>query len=167
MNVTVESLAPCRKLLRVEIDADSVNSAYDKAVADFQKQAKLPGFRPGKAPKDMVLKRFEKEIEDEAKRKLMGDSYRAAIKEHKLEVVGYPDIEEIQFGNGQALQFAATVETAPEFQLPEYKGLPAKKEARTVTDEDMNRALDALRQQQVKFNTVDRPAQTGDIAVVS
>jgi trigger factor len=94
----------------------------------------LPGFRPGKAPRAMVLKKYEADIKDEVKRKLIGDSYRKALDEKKIAVIGYPDIEEIQFGRGQALQFAATIETAPEFQLPEYKGLPAKREIKSVTD---------------------------------
>ena len=117
MNVTVENLGPCKKLLRFDIDVATVSAAFDSIAKDYQKQASLPGFRPGKAPKDMVLKRYEKEIEDEAKRKLLGDSYRNAIKEHKIEVVGYPDIEEIQFSRGQVLQFAATVEIQPEFKI--------------------------------------------------
>src|ERR1019366_5198459 len=85
----------------------------------------------------------------------------------KIGVLGYPDIEEIQFGKGQPLLFAATVETSPEFELPDYKGLPARQEARTVTEEDMTRAFDTLRQQQLSFNTVARPAQANDIAVVN
>jgi trigger factor len=89
------------------------------------------------------------------------------LEEQKLDVLGYPDIEEIQFGRGQALQFAATLETAPEFELPEYRGMPVKREIRTVSDEDVARAVDALRQQQLSFKTVERPAQTGDIAVVN
>src|SRR5690349_11971841 len=115
----------------------------------------------------MVIRKYEKDISDEVKRKLIGDSYKKAVDEKKLDVLGYPDIEEIQFGRGQTLQFAATIETAPEFELPEYKGLPVKKEARTVANDDIERAIDALRQQQVNFETVDRPAQTGDIAVVN
>jgi trigger factor len=82
-------------------------------------------------------------------------------------VVGNPDIEEIQFARGQALQFAATVETAPDFQLPEYKGLPVKRETSTVTDADLERAINMLRERQVKFVTVQRPAATGDVAVVN
>ncbi len=101
MNVTIENLAPCKKLLRVEIET------------------------------------------------------------------GYPDIEEIQFGRGQALQFAATVETAPDFQLPEYKGLPVKRETTSVADEDVDRALNLLRERQISFQTVDRPAASGDVAVVN
>ncbi|HET7625381.1 MAG TPA: trigger factor, partial [Verrucomicrobiae bacterium] len=120
-----------------------------------------------KAPRDMVLRKYEKDIEDEVKKKLISDSYREAMKEQKLAVLGYPDIEEIQFGRGQALQFAATIETAPEFELPEYKGIPAKREIRSVTDADMERALDALRQQQLDYKTVERPAQAGDIVVVN
>jgi trigger factor len=167
VNVSVENLAPCKKLVRVEVEAQQVDDTFNTITKDFQRQANLPGFRPGKAPRDMVLRKYEKEINDEAKRKLISDSYRKAVDEKKLEVVGYPDIEEIQFGRGQILQFAATVETAPEFEVPEYKGLAVKKEARKVTDEDVEKAIDALRQQQLNFKTVERPTQTGDIAVVN
>lgn len=167
MNITVENLAPCKKLLRVELDAKSVDEAFEAVTKDFQKQAALPGFRPGKAPRALVLKKYETDIKDEVKRKLIGDHYRKALDEKKLHVIGYPDIEEIQFGRGQNLQFAATVETAPEFQLPEYKGLPAKREIKSVTDADVERALGLLAQQHVKFETVARELKPGDIAVVN
>ncbi|HLP78942.1 MAG TPA: trigger factor, partial [Candidatus Paceibacterota bacterium] len=167
MNVTVENLAPCKKLVRVEVESQKVDATFESITKDFQKQASLPGFRPGKAPRDMVIRKYEKDIEEEVKRKLISEAYRDAMKEQKLEVIGYPDIEEIQFGRGQALQFAATVETAPEFELPEYKGIPVKREIRSVTNDDLERALDALRQQQVDFKTVERTAQTGDMAVLN
>ena len=167
MNVSVETLAPCKKLVRVELDAAAVDTAFDAITKDIQKQAVLPGFRPGKAPRDMVVKKYDAEITDEAKRKLIGDSYRKAIEEQKLSVVGYPDIEEVQFGRGQSLQFTATVETAPEFELPEYKGLPATIEAKSVTDADVEKALDLLRNQQADYKTVTRALSNGDIAVVN
>ena len=167
MNVTVENLAPCKKLLRVEVESQEVDTAFDTMLKNFQREASLPGFRPGKAPRDMVAKRYEKDIQEEVKKKLIPDSYRKAITEQKLEVVGYPDIEEIQFGKGQALQFAATIETAPEFELPEYKGLPAKRENNEVANEDVERAINLLRERQQTYQTVDRPAQTGDVAVVN
>lgn len=165
--MTVENLAPCRKLVRVEVDAKAVDEAFEAMTKNFQKEASLPGFRPGKAPRDLVLKKYEKDIQDEVKRKLIGDSYRKAVDEKKLDVLGYPDIEEIQFGRGQPLQFAATIETAPEFQLPEYKGIPIRREAKSVTDEDVERAINLLREQQVKFQIVERAALAGDIAVVN
>ena len=167
MNISVENLAPCKKLVRVELDVTAVDTAFDAVTKDYQKQAALPGFRPGKAPRDMVIKKYDAEIKDEAKRKLIGDAYRKAIDEQKLQVVGYPDIEEVQFGRGQSLQFTATIETAPDFQLPEYKGLPATLETKSVTDADVEKALNLLCGQHASYNTVARPLASGDIAVVN
>jgi trigger factor len=167
VNITVENLAPCKKLLRVEVEAKAVDETFDFVTKQFQKEAALPGFRPGKAPRDMVAKKYEADIREEAKRKLIGDNYRKALEEKKINVLGYPDIEEIQFARGQNLQFAATIETAPEFQLPEYKNLPAKKEIKSVTDEDVERAVKLLAGQHTKFETVTREIKMGDIAVVN
>jgi trigger factor len=167
VNITVENLAACKKLMRIEVDAKAVDEVFDSVTKEYQKQAELPGFRPGKAPRDMVLKKYNSEITDETKRKLIGDSYRKALDEKKLNVIGYPDIEEIAFGRGQNLQFAATIETAPEFELPEYKGLPAQREDKSVVDADVDRALNTLAQQHVKFETVAREIRMGDIAVVN
>ena len=166
MNITVENLAPCRKLLRVELDAKSVDETFDAITKDYQKQASLPGFRPGKAPRDLVIKKYEADIQSDAKRKLIGESYRKALEEKKISVISQPDIEEIQFGRGQNLQFAATIETAPEFQLPEYKGLAVKREIKSVTDADVERALNLLAQQHTKFETIARELKMGDVAVV-
>src|ERR1700704_6067173 len=121
--------------MRVEVESQKVDETFDSITKDFQREASLPGFRPGKAPRDMVLRKYAKDIQDEVKRKLISDSYKKAVEEQKLDVLGYPDIEEIQFSRGQPLQFAATIETAPEFELPEYKGIPVQQETRTVSDE--------------------------------
>jgi len=167
VNITVENLAPCKKLVRVELDATVVDETFAAITKNFQKAAALPGFRPGKAPLPMVLKKYDADIKEEAKRKLIGDSYRKALDEKKINAIGYPDIEEIQFERGQSLLFAATVETAPEFELPEYKGLPVKRDNRTVVEPDVDRALELLARQQVKFETVARELRSGDVAVVN
>lgn len=167
MNITVENLGPCKKLLRFEVDPKQVDEAFESVTKDFLRHASMPGFRPGKAPKDMVLKKYEKDIEGEVRRKLMSDSYRQGIKDQKLKVVSNPDVEEIQFSRGQPFQFAATLETAPDFEVPEYRGLPAKREITSVTDADVQRGIDALRAQQATFETVDRAIQEGDFAVVN
>jgi len=153
--------------MRVEIDAKAVDEAFEAMTKEFQRQVSLPGFRPGKAPRDMVLKKHEKEIQDEVKKKLISESYRKAVEEKKLDVIGYPDIEEIQFSRGQALQFAATIETEPEIELPEYKGLPAKRDTASVTEADVDRAVNLLRERQTNFQTVARAAQNGDVVVVN
>lgn len=166
MNVTVENLAPCKKLLRVEVEAQAVDAAFNNVTQEFQRQVRLPGFRPGKAPRNMVLKKFEKDILAEVKKRLIPDSYRKATKEQNVNPVTYPDIEEVQFDKGQSLIFTATVETAPEFELPEYKGVEAKKSNATVTDEDVEKALNILRERMAKYESVDRELTDGDIAVV-
>jgi trigger factor len=167
VNVTVETLGPCKRLMRVEIEAAKVDETFAEITQGFQREARLPGFRPGKAPKDMIAKRFEAEITDEAKRKIITDGYRKAIADQKLNVVTAPDIEEIEFGRGQKCQFAATVELAPEFELPDYKGLTARREIGSVTNEDIERALHMLGDRQTKYNTVDRALKEGDVAVVN
>ncbi len=167
MNVSLEQLAPCKVLLKVEVEASAVDQEFEKATAAFQKQAKLTGFRPGKAPAYMVTRAFGKDIEDEVRRRLLGENYRAALKEKNLRPLGNPDVEEIQFGRGKPFQFAATVETEPAFDLPEYKGIPVEVEVRQVTPEDVERGLDAIRNQRGEFADVDREVTSGDFVVVN
>jgi len=163
----MENLAPCKKLLRVEVEVAAVDAEFEKTTREFMKLARLPGFRPGKAPRHLVMKAYTAQIDEEVKRQLISDSFRQAVKDQKLHLVGQPDIEEIQFGRGQALQFAATVETAPEFELPEYKGMPVRREVRIVTDDDIERALGVLREQRAIYTDMARPVQDGDFVVVN
>lgn len=167
VNVTVENLAECKKLVRIEVDVATVDATFDTVTRDFQRHASLPGFRPGKAPRTMVENAHGARIEEEVKRKLLGDSYRQALDQEKLDVVSQPEIEEVQFGRGKTLQFNATVETAPKFDLPEYKGLSVKAPSAEVTDADLNAALETLRQQRAVFNDVAREVQAGDYVVVN
>jgi trigger factor len=167
VNVTVENLGPCKKLLRVEVDAPAVDATVEEITRDFQRQARLPGFRPGKAPRHLVVKAYSPQIDDEARRKLVSEGYRKAVADHKLRVVGQPDFEEIQFSRGQAFQFAVTLETAPDFELPDYKGLPVKREVAIVTESDMERALNVLREQRATYLDVARPVQDGDYVVLN
>jgi trigger factor len=160
-------LAPCKKLVRFEVDTAAVEEAFDNVTKDFQKQVSLPGFRAGKAPREMVARRYEQDITEKVKQKLISETYRQAVKDQKLTVVGYPDIEEIQFAKGQALQFAATIETAPNFEIPEYRGLPAKRELASVSEQDIEKAIEALRTQQAKFQKVERPVQENDFVVLN
>ena len=167
MNVTVEDMGACKRLVRFDVEPQEVDKQFDEVTKDFTRHAAVPGFRAGKAPRDMIVRKFEKEIQDEVKRKLMSESYQNGIKQHKLSVVGQPDVEEVQFGRGQPFQFIVRLEIAPEFEMPEYRGLPAKREKAEVSEPDMERAIEALRAQQAKFEKVDRPAQDGDFVVVN
>ncbi len=167
MEVTVTDLSPCRKQLRVEINVETVNTKFDSVAKDFRRHAHLPGFRPGKAPLANVMRSYGDKISDEVKRALMSDSYAKALKENGLRPVIMPEVEELQFGHGKPFQYLATLEVAPAFELPEYIGIEVKTERRSVTDADIDTALDALREQRVSYADVDRPASEDDFIVVN
>ena len=167
MEVTITDLSPCKKQLRIEIDAETVNAKFDSVAKDFRRHAHLPGFRPGKAPLANVMRSYGDKIGEEAKRTLMSDSYSKALKENGLRPVIMPEVEELQFGHGKPFQYLATLEVTPAFELPEYNGLEVDKERRTVTGADIDKALDTLREQRVSYTDVDRPAGEDDFIVVN
>lgn len=167
MEVSITDLSPCRKQLRIEVDAEAVDAKFDAVAKDFRRQAHLPGFRPGKAPLANVMRAYADKIADEAKRALMADSYGQALKDKELKPVIMPEIEELQFGRGKPFQYMATVEVSPTFDLPEYKGLEVEKERRSVTEDDVNKALEKLQEQRVEYRDVDRPMAEDDFVVVN
>ena len=168
MNITVEDVAPCKKRLKIEVPANRVKQAYDKVADDFQKQARIPGFRPGNAPRTVVVKKFHKEIEGEAQRSLVPEAYQEAIKEKNLRVVSQPEIEDLKYQAGLSLSFSTLVELVPDFKLPEYKGLVIKKQETEVTDEDVEKTLKSLADQRANFEDApDRAVAMDDFAVIS
>lgn len=154
-------------MLKVDVDAKTVDETFETITTELQRAVKLPGFRPGKVPKDIIKKNFAKELEAEVRRKIVNDSYKKAVSEHKLHPVSSPDVKEGALNRAQNFTFDITVETAPDFELPEYKGLPAKKEIRVVGDEEVQRGLDVLRERGAAYIDVERAAKEGDIVVVN
>jgi trigger factor len=167
VNVTVEQLAPCRKLVRVEVDAQTVDATFETVTRDFQRHANLSGFRPGKAPRTMVENSYGPRIAEEVKQKLIGDHYRKAVAQEKLNIVNVIGVEDTQFERGKPLLFNATVEVSPEFTLPEYKGLAVKAPSAAVTEQDVEAALNVLREQRAVFADVAREVREGDYVVVN
>jgi trigger factor len=168
MNITVEDVAPCKKRLKIEVSANRVQQAYDRIATDFQKQARIPGFRPGHAPRTVILKKFQKDIESETQRTLVPEAYREAISEKKLRVVSAPAIEDLKYQPGLSLSFSTVVELAPEFKLPAYKGLVLKKHETGVTDEEVEKTLQTLTDQRARFEDApERPLAMDDYAVIS
>jgi len=167
VEVTVTDLSPCRKQLRIEVDAEAVDAKFDAVAKDFRRQAHLPGFRPGKAPLANVMRAYNDKIAEESKRSLMADSYTEALKSNNLKPVIMPEIEELQFGHGKPFQYMATLEVSPAFEVPEYTGLEVEKERRSVTDEDVNKGLSTLQEQRVEYRDVDRAMGEDDFVVVN
>ena len=166
MNVSVENLGPCRRLLRVEVPVERVNAVYAEVAGIFTKKTHIQGFRPGKAPQHMILKQYGPGIDQDVRKRLFDESYKAAVTQEKLRVVVSMEAEEQQFGRGLPMQFTVVVDVAPEFSLPNYRGLTASRVNKIATDTDVERALNMLREQQVKYNDVLRPIQDGDFAVI-
>ena len=167
MEVNITDLSPCKKQLRIEIDAETVNAKFDAVAKDFRRHAHLPGFRQGKAPLANVMRSYGDKIGEEAKRTLMSDSYAKALKENELRPVIMPEVEELQFGHGKPFQYLATLEVTPAFEMPEYIGIEVEKERRSVNDADIAKALDTLREQRVSYADMDRPAVEDDFIVVN
>ena len=168
MAVTIENTAPCRKKLRIEVPAERVAGTRAEILQEFRRAASIPGFRPGKAPEPMVEKRFATQIDEELRKRLIPESYRETLHQEHIKVVGYPQIESVEYQPGHPLVYIAAVDTAPEFALPDYKGIPVKRKTVAVKDEEVSKTLDSLRDQQADFAAVEgRALKTGDFAVIS
>jgi trigger factor len=167
MNVVVENLPNCLATLRVEVEPEKVSKTMEQLVRDFTQQAKIPGYRPGKAPRAVIEKRYKKEIREELEKKLLGDSTREAIAEKKLRVLQLAGVDDVQLGEDQKMSFTATVVTQPEFEVPEYKGLAIEAKSSEVTDKEIEESLENLREQAADFTDVpERGAAMDDFIVV-
>ena len=153
--------------LRIELPSDEVSKEWDAIANSFARLAKIPGYRPGKAPRAVVDKRFRKEIQEELTKKLVSKSYHEAIEQEQLRVASLTNIEDIQFGEDKSMRFRATVVTAPEFDLPDYKNIPVQLPDTKVSDAEVEAALERLRDQAADFvDVTGRGLQMSDFAVL-
>jgi trigger factor len=167
MNVEVENLPNCVASLRIELPPDRVTKEWNEVVQSFKQVARIPGFRQGKAPPSVVEAKFRKEIENELKRKLVSETTNEAIREKGLKVLSVSEVEDVEFTPERTMRFTATLITAPEFELPEYKGIPLRVPSTEVSDEEVQRALENLRESRATFSDVeDKALDLGDFAVI-
>src|SRR6266705_2364584 len=127
MNITIIDQEHCKKQVRIEIPADTVRAESDKVATELARQVNVPGFRRGHVPKSVVKSRFKKELRDEVLSSLLPTTLGDAIEQKELKVIGKPSIEDLKFGDDESIDVTFTVEVAPEFQLANYKSLPAIK----------------------------------------
>lgn len=167
MNVEVENLPNCLASLRIELPSDQVRKEWSEVVRKFRQAARIPGFRPGKAPQNVVEAKFRKEIQDELTRKLINEGTREAIREKGLKVLSVSEVEDVEFAPDQTMRFTATLITAPEFALPEYKGILLSLPPEEVLDEEVDQALERLRERQASFSDVEgRAVEMEDFVVL-
>lgn len=166
MKVEVEAIEGCKRRLAVEAPADVVQKEWERAYVRVQKQARLPGFRKGYVPRSLVKLHFADEVRREVAEHLIPDVYRRALSEAHLDPVNEPDLKEVKLEEGAPLSFVAVVEVKPSIALGEYRGVEVQHAARPVTDEEIDAALERMREEQAQFRAVDRPARPGDLLVV-
>jgi trigger factor len=157
----------CKHSLEISIPVDAVASETAKVVADIQKRAKLPGFRPGKAPASLIRQQFAGDIRQKVLENLIPDHLQKQIEAENLSVVGRPDISDVHFHDGEPLRFKAEFEVVPEIELKDYKDVEVPYHDPEVSDEDVEKRIEELRSQKAEYLNVDpRPLVDGDHAVV-
>ncbi len=167
MKVEVEKQPGSVSTLQIELPPEEVSKEWNAIANSFVRFAKIPGYRPGKAPRAVIEKRFRKEIQDELTKKLVSKSYHEAIEQEQLRVVSLANIEDVQIGEDKSMRFRATVVTAPEFELPEYKSIPVQLPETKISESEIDAALERLRDQSADFVDVpERSLEMGDFAVI-
>lgn len=167
MKVEVETQPLGLATLRIELPPEDVRKEWDAIASNYSRYARIPGYRAGKAPRQVVEKKFRKEIQEELTKTLVSKSYHEAIAAKHLRVVSLTDVGDVEFGEDRSMRFRATVVTAPEFELPDYKSISVQLPSVTVTDAEVNAAIERLRDQAADF--VEAPARglaMGDYAVI-
>lgn len=167
MKVEVKELEPCRRLLEIEVPVEDVKKGFDEFYAELGKAAKVPGFRPGKAPRNILEMRYQKEAREEILKKLIPDSYSEAMRKRSLIPVDLPEISEVKFEKSGPLSFKAAVDIRPEIKLGNYRGLKVLRKKAEVKAEEVAMALAELQEASAQYVAVEgRPIQRGDYVAI-
>jgi trigger factor len=166
--VTLEHLTPVRKRLRVEVSARAVAAALDRAFDVAGRRVRLPGFRPGKAPRAVLERAVGPQVRHEVVGRLVEQSLRQALEAHGLTVVGTPDVDADGLAPGEPLRYAATIEVWPTITLGDLRGIEVVRPSATVRDENVDRMLEAMRESTAQLRPVeDRTlVEAGDVVTV-
>ena len=158
----------CKHSLELSVPAAEVESETNRAVEDVRKRAKLPGFRPGKVPPALIRKQFAGDIRQKVLETLIPRFLHKQFEAENLNVVGTPDVTDIHLHEGEALTFKAEFEVIPEIELGDYKDVEVPYHDPEVTDEDVAKRIDEIREQKAQYINVDpRALEDGDHAVVA
>ena len=144
--VTIEDAGPCKKKLLIEIPREKIEKVTDSQFEELRRDAIVPGFRKGRAPRRLLEKRFGKEANEAVKAKLLAEASESALKDNELKTLGEPDInfEDIKLPEEGSMKFDFEVEVRPEFELPELEGIPVTKTKLEVTDEQIDSEIEQM-----------------------
>jgi trigger factor len=162
----VSTATDCKRSLEFEIPLDKVEEAEEQVTENLKGRVRLPGFRPGKAPKSLIKSRFQSEIRSEVIETLVPKAFRERVTKEELKVIGTPDITDLHFEPGEPIRFKAEFEIAPDVELGTYKGLTVQYVEPTVTDEEVDHRFESMRETKADYVNVDpRPIENGDFVV--
>ncbi len=157
----------CKRELELEIPADNVQKATDKIARDLAKVARVPGFRPGKAPVTLIRRRFADDIQGEVVQSLVPEFLEKALDEKKLIPVTRPEVDKVEFKEGEPLRFRAVFEVLPEFDLGDYKGIEVQVDAVDTGDTQVDKTIEELRERVASFVPIEgRAAKDGDYVLI-
>jgi trigger factor len=155
----------CRRELDLEIPAEDVQKAVERVAREFARVAKVPGFRPGKAPVPLIRRRFADDIKGEVLQSLVPDQIQRAVKDKNLMPITQPHVDHVDYAEGKPLKFRAVFEVLPEFDLGSYKGLDVEVEAAAISDADVEKTLEESRERAATFVPIEgRAIAKGDFA---
>ena len=166
-NVELVDLGPCKKQLRFELPVEDVDAAFEDMAKQFQKQANLPGYRKGKAPIPKIAAHFAEEIAKEVQQRLTNECFQKGLEEHDLTPALSPAPEELHLRVGEPMTFLTTLEVVPNFELPNYKGLPAEAPRVEITEEKVENAINSVRRDYAQREDRDKPVEDNDYVVIS
>lgn len=167
MNITVEKQAHCLAKLSVEVPSETVLSERAKIVSGYAAQARIPGFRPGKAPKNVIEKKYQAAIVEELDERIVRQAYDEALRQEALKVLNFGVPRDLVHNPDGTVTFNATLTLAPDVEIPNYKGIAVKAPSSDATSEEIDSQLEALRERFADYSDIEgRAAEAGDLAVI-
>lgn len=155
MKSNIKILSGCKREIELDIEADEVMKEFERIVTQFSSRAKIPGFRPGKVPRDIIKQRFYPEIKESLFNSLVPKALSGELKTQNLNPVGMPVLNDLHFKEGQPLHLKAQFEIWPEFDLPRYEKIKVKNKKVSVTDQEINQSLEELRLRSAQYIPVE------------
>ncbi|HHJ20097.1 MAG TPA: trigger factor [Gammaproteobacteria bacterium] len=166
MEVSIESVSNIERRMTVQVPAEQISSEVESRLRSMTGKVEMKGFRPGKVPLKVVKQRYGKGVYQEVLGEVVQKSFQEAVTQEKLKPAGMPAIEPIASKAGEALEYVATFEVYPEFEIVDMSGLEITRPQVEVGDADVDAMLENLQKQRQTWESVDRPAAEGDQVVM-
>src|SRR5436190_23877588 len=155
MKTEFEDVSETQKKITIEIPSEVVDAEIDRVAKGYSKQARLPGFRPGKVPSNIIKQRFREEIQHEVMHGLIPRAVEEALQERGIEPVTTPDIKDVSLREGEPLKFTAAIETLPPFHPGDLSSITPRRPSSAIADDAVEQTLEQFRERAAKYEPVE------------